>query len=50
MWKLNVDFLNHGALDRSEGDEGIEVENIQWKQVTLTGKFPAKIAHHQGVV
>jgi len=50
MWKLNVDFLNHGALDRAEGDEGIEVENIQWKQVTLTGKFPTKIAHHQGVV
>jgi hypothetical protein len=46
MWKLNIDFLNKGALDKIEGDEEIEVENIQWRQVTLSGKYPASIAHH----
>ena len=50
MWKLNVDFLAHGALDKSDSDDGVEIENIQWKQVNITGKFPAKISHHQGVV
>jgi hypothetical protein len=46
MWKLNVDFLNQGALDKSDSDEGAEVDNIQWKQVNITGKYPAKISHH----
>jgi hypothetical protein len=50
LWQLNVDFLNHGDLDRIEGDEAAEVENVQWKQVNITGKFPSKISHHQGYV
>lgn len=51
MWKLKVDFLKTAtsAAPRDE-DEDVEIDNIQWKQVNLTGKFPAKISHHQGIV
>ena len=50
MWKLNIDFLTQGALDKPESEDGVEVDNIQWKQVNITGKFPPKISHHQGYV
>lgn len=46
MWKLNIDFLTHGALDKPDSEDGVEVDNIQWKQVNITGKFPPKISHH----
>ena len=49
MWKLGVDYLYNSALN-IEAEEGTEVEGKEWKQVTLTGKFPPKIAHHQSVV
>lgn len=50
MWKLNIEFLNKGALDHADGDDEIEIDNIQWKQVNVTGKFPKSISHHQGIV
>lgn len=50
MWKLNVNFLTQGALDKPDSEDGIEIDNVQWKQVNITGKFPDKISHHQGVV
>jgi hypothetical protein len=28
MWKLNIDFLNQGALDKHEGEESAEIDNI----------------------
>lgn len=49
MWKLGIDYLYNPALN-IESDEGTDIEGKEWKQVTLTGKFPAKIAHHQAVV
>ncbi len=49
MWKLGIDYLYNPALN-IESDENTDIEGKEWKQVTLTGKFPAKIAHHQAVV
>ncbi len=48
MWKLKIDFLKGGANHDTE--EGAEVDGIQWKHVNITGKFPAKISHHQAIV
>lgn len=53
MWKLNVDFLfsKDGTLEQdSEMADGAEIEGATWKQVNMTGSFPAKLAHHQGVL
>ena len=49
MWKLSVDYMYNDAV-KVDAEKGTEIEGKEWKQVTLTGKFPAKIAHHQSVV
>jgi hypothetical protein len=49
MWKLNVEFLysKDGTLEQeSEMADGAEIEGATWKQVNITGNFPAKLAHH----
>jgi Kelch motif len=53
MWKLNIDFLyaKQGTLEQDQDmQDGTEIEGATWKQVNITGSFPAKLAHHQGVL
>lgn len=51
MWKLNIDFLNSkDAKGQDEVSDGTEIEGATWQQVPIKGKFPPKLAHHQGVL
>ena len=54
MWKLNIDFLQEKLSSSGEAEggvsEGTEVEGATWKQVNISGKYPTKLAHHQGVL
>lgn len=51
MWKLGIDFLYNGSAEVDGGiADGAEIEGVSWSQINLSGKYPARLAHHQGVL
>ena len=52
MWKLNIEFLYPVGSQQKHHDEqdNVEIEGATWQSVPIKGKFPAKLAHHQGVL
>jgi len=47
MWKLGIDFLYNGSAEVDGGiADGAEIEGVSWSQINLSGKYPARLAHH----
>jgi hypothetical protein len=46
IWKLNLNFMK----DPDVLKDGYDIEYEHWQELTVTGTYPKKIAHHKGVL